>query len=139
MSTTAPPPPPREQLCNRYCSNKHTQFQWTEKDSEESHKEINCNLKWFRELYEDYDRDVGWDKECLRTCRQKIRQQVNYLCEKLEELAEKLLATEKELLAKEEQGIAQEPVSPQQGSLNPPCFWHHSDLAQAAGLDNTLL
>jgi hypothetical protein len=24
MSSIVPPPPPREQLCNRYCSNKHT-------------------------------------------------------------------------------------------------------------------
>jgi hypothetical protein len=28
MSSIVPPPPPREQLCNRYCSNKHTPRWW---------------------------------------------------------------------------------------------------------------
>ena len=63
--------------------------------------------------YEEYDPDVGVDRDNVREARNSIREEVKDLCEKLEKLAKKLLAKENELLtAKGEQGIAQEPVSP---------------------------
>ena len=122
---------------------------WTQKNSQEELQMIEDKLEALKDVYE-YDSDDPWksqdqiEDDALYQ-RDEIKDQVHKLTQELESVADRLLFTEKELLAKKKEllakekellellGLAEEPVSPEQESSNPPCFWHHSDLAQAAG------